>query len=178
MDGFGWFILGAAVAVGTGVGLGVRLVQVMVRDVRGQRIVRRVGWRAVLGWTAGFAAAAFGASAIMSIGVFVLPVAMIVCGIVAWRCRAFPEGAIGAGLGTGIVLGIIGLMNPTPHQPCVNSATLRSGEYASFACGGVNGFSWLSFALTLVGVALAGQTMLRRRNKVRGAQAHWLSGEP
>jgi hypothetical protein len=91
---------------------------------------------------------------VASIVLFVLPFAMIACGVAAWRCRALPEGAIGASLGTGIVLGVIGLMNPT-RPPCRATITVRSGERW---CG-VNGTSWLPLAFALVVVAVAGQMM-------------------
>jgi len=166
MDRFGLFMLEAAVTVGATVGLAVRLIQLIVGRIRGHRFSRTVGWPAALGWALGFAIAAFAAAAVVSIGWFVLPFAMIACGVAAWRCRALPEGAIGAGLGTGLVLFVIGLMNPT-HPPCVAIA-VRSGEpvYPG-GCGGVNGTSWLPVALALVVVAVAGQMMIERRKKGR-----------
>src|ERR1051325_6265856 len=121
MDGFAWFILFGGLVVGTGVGLGVRLIQLVVEFVRHRQFVRNVGWGAVLIWTLGFAATAFAAASAMSIGIGVMPVAIIVCGVAAWRFRGLPEGLIGASLGTGIVLEIIGLMNPTNPSPCIRS---------------------------------------------------------
>jgi hypothetical protein len=164
MDGFGWFILGAAIAVGAAVTVAVRLVQLLAGGggLRSDRFSRRAGPRATLAWALGFAIAAAAASAIISVGMFVLPLAVIVFAIVAWRYRALPEGAIGASLGTGIVLGILGLMNPAPRQPCVSSGTMN-GEHASFSCGGVNGTSWLLIAVALIGVALAWHAMMRRK---------------
>ncbi|MCA1837297.1 MAG: hypothetical protein LC674_00460 [Actinobacteria bacterium] len=176
MDRFGLFMLEAAVAVGAAVGLAVRLIQLIVGRIRGHRFSRSVGWPAALGWALGFAIAAFAAAAAMSIGLLVLPFAMIFCGVAAWRCRALPEGAIGASLGSGIVLCVIGLMNPT-RPPCgaTFTVTLRTGERASSGgCGGVDGTSWLPLAVALVVVAVAGQVMMERRNKGR---AH-INGAP
>jgi hypothetical protein len=138
MDPFGLFMLGAAVIVGIVVGLVVRLVQLIVERIRGRPFLRTTGWRAALAWTLGFATAAFAAAGVFSIGFFVLPVAVIVCVVAAWFCRGLPEGFIGASLGTGSVLWIIGLMNPTP-QP---------GR-------GVDGTSWLPLAIALIVVALS-----------------------
>ena len=111
MAGYGIFMLVAAVTVGATVGLWARLIQFIVERIRGRSFSHSVGWPAILAWALGFAIAAFAAGAFMSIGIVVLPVAIVVCGVVAWFCRALPEAAIGAGLGSGLVLLIIGLMN-------------------------------------------------------------------
>jgi hypothetical protein len=145
MDGFGLFMLVTAVTIGVGVGLATRLIQFVVERVRGRPFSRTMGWLATATWALGFAMAAFAAAGVMSIGLLVLPFAIIACGVAAWRCRAFPEGAIGASLGTGVVLGVIGLMNP--------------------AGGGVNGTSWIPLAVTLVVVAMASQAVTGRRHR-------------
>lgn len=162
MDRFGLFMLETGVAVGVTVGLAVRLIQLVVGRIRGQRFSRTVGLPATSAWALGFAIATFAAAGVMSIGPLVLPFAMITCGVAAWRCRALPECAIGAGLGTGLVLFVIGLMNPT-HPPCVAIA-VRSGEPVfPGGCGGVNGTSWLPLAVALVAAAVAGQILMERR---------------
>jgi hypothetical protein len=148
MDRFALFMLYGAVTVGGAVGLAVRLIQLIVERVRGRPFARSGGRQAALGWALSFALAAFAAAAFTSIGVLVLPVAIVVCGVVAWRCRALPEGAIGASLGTGTVLLIIGLMNPTP----------RPGN-------GVDGTSWLPLAVVLIAVAVVGQAIIEFRKQ-------------
>ena len=162
MSGYSFFMLGAAITVGTAVGLVVRLIQLIVEALRGNHFSRSLGWRAVLAWSLGFGLAAFAAAAFMSIGLLVLPVAIIVCGIAAWRCRALPEGAVGASFGTGIVVLVIGLMNPDHPEPCAHSGVLRSGEHAHVSCGGLSLTSWLPLALALLVVASVGQ-MVRAR---------------
>src|SRR5579862_2530653 len=111
MARFGLFMLVTAIAVGATVGTFARLIQLIVARIRGRPSSRNVGWPAILVWALGFAIAAFAAGAFMSIGIVVLPFAIIVCGVAAWWCRALPEGVIGAGLGTGTVVLIVGLMN-------------------------------------------------------------------
>lgn len=172
VDRFILVMLETAVAVGVTAGLAARLIQLVVTRIRGRRFSRTVGWPATSAWALGFAIATFAGAAVMSIGPLVLPFAVIVCGVAAWRCRALPEGAIGAGLGTGSVLFVIGLMNPT-RPPCgaTFAVTIRSGEHASGACGGVNGTSWLPLALALVAAAVAGQILMERR---RPGRAHSL----
>jgi hypothetical protein len=166
MDRFGLFMLETGVAVGVIVGLAVRLIQLVVGRIRGQRFSRTVGWPATSAWALGFTIATFAAAAVISIGWLVLPFAVITCGVAAWRCRALPESAIGAGLGTGLVLFVIGLMNPT-HLPCVAIA-VRSGEPVfPGGCGGVNGTSWLPLALALVAAGVAGQILMERRKAGR-----------
>ncbi len=164
VDRFGLFMLEAAAAVGLIVGLAVRLIQLILGRIRGRRFSRTAGWRAASGWALGFAMATFAAAAVMSIGVLVLPFAVVACGVAAWRCRAFPEGVIGAGLGMGLVLFVVGLMNPT-RPPCGATITFRSGDAASLGCGGVNGTSWLPLALALVAAAVASQMLMERRSE-------------
>jgi hypothetical protein len=169
MDGFGLFMLGTGVAVGVTVGLVVRLFQLAVERIRGRHFSRTVGWAATCAWALGFALGAFAAAGVVSIGFVVLPFAVIACAVAAWRCRALPEGAIGAGLGTGIVLFVIGLMNPT-LPPCV-AIGVRNGEPVYPGnCGGVNGTSWVLVAAALVVAAVAGQIVMERRN-VHGIRA-------
>jgi CubicO group peptidase (beta-lactamase class C family) len=144
MDRFVWLMLYVALIVGVPVGLGVRLTQLIVGAIRGRGFSRAVGRPAALGWAVGFGLATFVGAGIISIGILVLPVAVIVCGIVAWRCRAFPEGAIGSSLGTGTVLLIIGLMNSDSHSA-------------------VHGASWLPLAAVLIVVAFVSQAMVERR---------------
>jgi len=172
MDRFGLFMLEIPAAVGITVGLAVRLIQLVVERIRGQRFSRTAGWPATSAWALGFAIATFAAAGVMSIGPLVLPFAVITCAVAAWRCRALPECAIGAGLGTGLVLFVIGLMNPT-RPPCGAAITLtvRSGEHASTGCGGVNGTSWLPVAVALVAAAVAGQILMERR---KAGRAHSL----
>jgi hypothetical protein len=172
MDRFGLFMLGVAVAAGVTAGVAARLIQLIVGRIRGRAFTRSAGWRASSGWALGFALAAFAAAGVMSIGLLVLPLALVVCAVAAWRWRALPEGVIGASLGTGIVLAVIGVMNPTPPNPlppaCLGqTVTLRSGEQAAFSCGGVDGTSWLPLAVALIVVAVAAQVMIDRRKKDR-----------
>ena|ERR1019366_2076099 len=171
MDRFVLVMLEASAAVGVTVGLAVRLIQLAVGRIRGQRFSRTVGWPATSIWALGFAIATFAGAAALSIGPLVLPFAVIACGVAAWRCRALPEGAIGAGLGTGLVLFVIGLMNPTrPTCGATVTVILRRGEHGSrISCGGVNGTSWLPLAVALVVAAVAVQIMMGRR---KARQAH------
>ena len=136
MDKFAFVMLRIGLAVGVTVGLTVRLIQLVVERLRGRGFSRTVGWRATSAWALGFAIATCAVAAAMSIGIFILPFAVIACGVAAWWCRAFPEGAIGAGLGTGLVLLVIGLMNPG---------------------------SWLPLAVALAAAAVAGQILMERR---------------
>jgi hypothetical protein len=164
----------AAVLVGSIVGLGVRLIQFVAERIGGRRVLRRVGRPAAMAWALGCALAAFAAAAILSIGFLVLPVAMIVCGVAAWRYRALPEGAVGAGLGSSIAVAIIGLMNPPPPNPlppaCLGQPfTVPAGQHSHVSCGGMSLSSWLPLAIGLVVFSVAGQVLVERRKK---AQAH------
>jgi hypothetical protein len=174
MDRFGLFMLEIGVAVGVTIGLIVRLIQLVVERLRGRRFSRTVGWRATAAWALGSAIATCAAAAAMSIGIFVVPFAVIACGVAAWRCRALPEGAIGAGLGTGLAMFVIGVMNS--HPPCVVIAIRDGNPVFSGRCdGSINGTSWLPLALALVAAAVAGQILMERRFIADrpGARAHF-----
>jgi hypothetical protein len=161
MDRLGLAMFEVSVAVGATAGLAVRLTQLIVERIRGRGFSRRGGWPATLVWTLGSALAAFATAGAMSIGIFVLPFAVITYGVAAWRYRAFPEGATGTGLGAGIVMCVIGLMNPTP----LCDATAIVQDHVS-ACAGVSGATWLPLAgLALIIMAASGQMMMMEREK-------------
>ena len=165
MGRFALAMLYIPVAVGVTVGGAVRLIQLAVGRIRGRRFSRTVGWPATSVWALGFAIAAFAVASAMSIGLFVLPFAVIAYGVAAWRCRALPEGAIGAGLGTGLAIFVIGLMN----WPRCGALSLPFGigahHYSFAGCGGINGTSWLplAIAIALIVAAAAGQILMERR---------------
>jgi len=170
MDRVALAMLYIPVAVGLTVGLAVRLIQLAVGRIRGRRFSRTVGWPATSVWALGFAIAAFAVASAMSIGLFVLPFAVIACGVAAWRCRALPEGAIGAGLGTGLVIFVIGLMNSRCGALSLPFG-IGAHNYSFTGCGGINGTSWLPLAVALVVAAVAGQILMERR---KAAPAHSL----
>ena len=171
MDRVALAMLFIPVAVGLTVGLAVRLIQLAVGRIRGRRFSRTVGWPATLVWAPGFAIAAYAVAGAMSIGPLVLPFAVIAYGVAAWRCRALPEGAIGAGLGTGHVIFVIGLLN----WPRCGALSLPFGigahHYSFTGCGGINATSWLPLllAVALTVAAVAGQILMERR---KAAPAH------
>jgi multisubunit Na+/H+ antiporter MnhB subunit len=158
MDRFRLFVLEATVSIGAITAIAVRLIQLTVERIRGRGFSRRAGWPATLVWTLGCALAAFAAVGAMSIGIFVLPFAVIACGVAAWLYHALPEGAIGASLGTGIVLCVLGLMNH-PFVPCVGGFQVISARHIS----GCDGTSWFPLGLALIIVAAASQAMLERQ---------------
>ncbi len=169
MDRIGLAMLYIAVAGGFTVGVAIRLIQLAVGRIRGRRFSRAVGWPATLVWALGFAIAALAVAAAMSIGPFVLPFAVIAYGVAAWRCRALPEGAIGAGLGTGLMIFVIDLMN-WPRCGALNLPFgIGAHDYSFAGCGGINGTSWFAFALAvaLLVAAVAGQILMERRKAGR-----------
>lgn len=161
------------VLVGLTVGLAVRLIQLAVERIRGQRFSRTVGWPATSAWALGFAIAALAVAGAMSIGVFLLPFAVIAYGVAAWPCRALPEGAIGVGLGAGLAILVIGVMN----WPRCGALSLPFGigahTYSFTGCGGISGISWLPLAVALVVASVAGQVLMARRisHRARGVPA-------
>lgn len=145
MGRFWLVILEAGLVFGLAGALSARLIQFAVERVRGRGFSRSTGWRATLAWIPGFAIGAVSGAAVMSIGILTWPLAIVACAIAAWNCRALPEGAIGAGLGAGVVILVVGLMNLS-HLRDLAGGTL-----------------WFPVAIGLIGAALLAQMEIGRR---------------
>ena len=124
----------------------------------------RVGWRAFAEWAFGVALLSFAAVGAASIGVFVLPFALLILVLVARRNRESPE-AWGSLAGIGSICLFVGFGNldytPCPTMPI----TIRvvEGTRGSFSCGGPEPMPWLAMGLLLTTTGIAMYWISRRR---------------
>jgi len=83
-----------------------------------------------------------------SIGLFVLPFALVVLAIVATRSPRLPE-ATGFVSGIGLALLLVAFLN-RDYQPCPASGVLRVAPgQQSFSCGGLDPHPWLYLGLAV-----------------------------
>lgn len=117
------------------------------------RTLRAEGWAAFAAWALVGALLSFSVLGAASIGLFVLPAALLALAVVGWTVRVWPEIA-GMLVGVAALSLFVGLVN-LGSTPCPASgsgfvsADGRTGTTSS--CGGLDPSPWL-----LVGVALAG----------------------
>ena len=132
-------------------------------DWQGLRRDRRGAWQvcAVAGW-GGFAAWALVGALLSlsvlgaaSIGLFVLPVALLAAVTVGWTMRIWPEIA-GALEGIAALSLFVGLGN-LGSRPCPSSGSHTSSDTSgsSFTCGGFDPRPWLVIGVVLAGAGLA-----------------------
>ena len=128
----------------------------------------RSGWLALAEWTFAAAAVALGVLSILSIGVFVLPVAAIVMALVAIRNRIWPEGVAGMLMGAGLTSLCIAYIQrdssacPPGGFQTVALDTLTVGR--NYSCGGFDPLPWLLAGCVLIGAGL--YTTLRGRSRL------------
>jgi len=101
----------------------------------------------------------------MTIGLFVAPVALLLCLAAALFAHAWPEAPLGALLGTGAMCLLIGFLHLN-YVPCAaGPLQLASGEH--FRCGGFPPAPWLVVGAGLVTASLGAYALSRRRDSLR-----------
>ena len=119
------------------------------------------GWVALGFWSIALGAVAFSLASALSIGVYVVPFALLLCSLAALRATAWPEAPLGALVGAGSVSLLIGFLH-LHYVPCPSGPQwLAPGE--SFACGGLPPTPWLLVGASLVATGLGGYALCRRR---------------
>ena len=103
-------------------------------------------------WLAVGAAFALSVLGAPSIGLFVLPVALVLLVIVVRRSPHLPE-AIGLVSGIGVMLLLVAFRN-RDYEPCTNGFQRLAPGQQSVSCGGWNPHPWLylGLAVTAAGV--------------------------
>lgn len=124
--------------------------------------MKRRGWMAFLGWSISAAILVFALLSAASIGLFVLPFAVIVGWRVAHHARMWPEG-LGSFGGAGSVLLFVGIINrnSVPCPPSGSNVRVALGEAGS--CGGRDPTPWLMIGAALVCISVIGYTLSRFR---------------
>jgi hypothetical protein len=121
------------------------------------------GCRWFWAWSLVGAALAFSFLTGFSIGVFLLPFALLLLGLVVYLSPRFPE-SIGFFEGVGLLLLVIAYLH-RGDQPCSPDGMLqigpsRAGE--SISCGGVDPHPWLYAGLALAALAAMAYPIARR----------------
>jgi uncharacterized membrane protein len=120
----------------------------------------RSGWQSLAEWAVAFGLVALTVLGAMTIGIFVLPVAIAAAVLAARRNRAWPEAPMGGLIGVGSVFLFVAYRNRS-YAPCPpGPMRLAHGEH--FSCGGFNPIPWLTIGLILAASGFAGYLFSRR----------------
>ena len=122
---------------------------------------RRSGVPSIAAWALSFALLTYAVLGMLSVGRFILPVAIVALTLSAWHFRAWPEAATGALLGVGGVLLAIGFLN-LGTVPCPQSGTMTLAPGESWSCGGRDPVPWLVTGIVLAGTGILGYWAWRR----------------
>jgi hypothetical protein len=102
----------------------------------------------------------------LSVGVFVLPLALVLLWLVLRASPRWPE-SIGLAEGVGFVLLLVAYLN-RDHQPCSTNGGLQlpadAPVGASISCGGLDPHPWLYTGLVLAALAAVGYAAVRRHS--------------
>jgi hypothetical protein len=133
-------------------------------------MVRRTGWRAVVEWSLAFALLALVVASALSIGVFLLPVAIAAVVAAGVRNRAWPYLPFGLCIGVGAIVTALAFMH-LGYVPCremgraigAAASSPAVGRVSGGSCGGLNGRTWLPVGAILALVGIAGYVVLTRQ---------------
>jgi hypothetical protein len=125
-------------------------------------MTNRTGWASVGEWALALGLVAFAVISGMSIGMFVIPVALGAVLVAALRNQAWPEAMFGGFLGVGVACVVIAYLHRADARcPPMMPATMRLGRGEHFRCGGLNPIPWLTNGLVLAASALLGYRAFR-----------------
>ncbi|MDP9200894.1 MAG: hypothetical protein M3P26_03025 [Gemmatimonadota bacterium] len=120
----------------------------------------RSGWQSLAEWAVACGLMTLAVIGAMTIGIFVLPVAIAAVVLVARRNRAWPEAPMGALVGAGSIFLFVAYRNRS-YSPCPpGPMRLAQGEH--FSCGGFDPIPWLTIGLALTASGFAGYLVYRR----------------
>jgi hypothetical protein len=137
----------------------------------------RSSWQSLAEWTVGFALLTLSFLGMLSIGIFVLPVAAGALWLADRRNPFFPTAPFGALMGIGCVCLFIGVRN-IGSTPCeshlvvadgvrVHESFARTARAQRISCGGVDPTPWLAIGIAGVGIGLVGNAAAERRSVTR-----------
>jgi hypothetical protein len=120
----------------------------------------RSGWQSLAEWGLALGLVALAIVGAMSIGMFVLPIAIVAVVFAARRNRVWPEGPMGALVGVGTICLFVAYRNRS-YSPCPPGPMLLAhGEH--FSCGGFDPMPWLTIGVLLTAAGLVGYFLSRR----------------
>ena len=135
---------------------------------------RRTGVSALLEWSLAFALLALVVVSALTIGAFLIPVAVAAFVVAGFRNRAWPYLPFGMCIGVGALVTVVGLMHvaenrcPTPGR-LVGSDVLAPGARAVVrsGCTSLDARRWLAVGGIFGLVGLAGYVMSTREHHVK-----------
>ncbi len=126
-------------------------------------MTRTSGWPAIAHWSVAIGSVIFCVVAMMSIGLFLAPLALLLSWLAARRAHAWPEASAGSLIGAGGVCLLIAYLHRS-EVPCPDGPVhLRPGQH--FSCGGFDPLPWLAVGVVLVAAGVSSYVLFRRRNK-------------
>ncbi len=124
--------------------------------------VHRSGWSGFALWGGVGALLAFALVTLPSIGLFVLPIAILAAFLTAYYLRSELE-LLGLLTGAAAISLLIGLLN-LDYRPCPPGGfSLAPGDTRVESCGGFNPLPWFVAAGGLAAASVAGYTIGKRR---------------
>jgi hypothetical protein len=122
----------------------------------------RGGWQAFAEWALALALLSFAVIGAASIGMLLLPFALLALALAARRNRAWPEALTGGLTGVGSICLFVAYINraysPCPTGP--NRIRVVNGDH--FSCGGFDPRPWLTVGLLLTAAGCVGYLVSRR----------------
>ena len=119
----------------------------------------RTGWEPFAEWALALALLTVSVLGAASIGIFVVPFALLALFLAGQRNRAWPE-LLGGLVGVGSVLLYVAYRNRN-YLPCpVGPMRVLKGQH--FSCGGFDPTPWLALGLLFVASGFAGYLVFRR----------------
>ena len=122
-----------------------------------------VGWKGFLAWALAGGVLLFAVLSGLSIGVFLLPLAVVGLVLVVRRVRAWPE-ISGTGAGFGVLCFLIAFLN-RDYTPCPKGPITLSPGAGEFECGGFDPVPWLVAGLALVVLSSLAYALARSRTE-------------
>lgn len=129
----------------------------------------RATWLSLVEWAVAFGLLTLAVLGAWTIGIYVLPFAIVALAVAARRSGAQPGSLWGAPVGIGSVLLFIAYVNRN-YSPCPTSGTitrLSPGEHTS--CGGFDPIPWLLIGALACIIGIAGFWAWRRRHSIAAA---------
>lgn len=120
----------------------------------------RSGWRPLAEWAVALGVVAFAVVGAASIGMFVVPFAIVAVLIAARRNRAWPEALMGGLVGVGSVFLFVAYRSRA-YFPCP-SGPMRLAHGEHFSCGGFDPRPWLIIGVVLTAAGFVGYLITRR----------------
>lgn len=122
-------------------------------------------WASFAGWAVvGFLAAA-GLLSVASVGVYILPVALVALVIVA-RAFSFGRGSFGVVAGVGAALLIVAVRSNMDGGAACTASTLGPGQLTSLTCGrGLSATPWAIAGAVALLISAAGMLVMSGRRR-------------